>query len=134
MPIIQDPRPYDPTQDPGNPRTTPPHWSVIVGMLVTILSAGVASLIGTYQLLKTEPGLAILMAVAAMLAAAGTLLGVAFAQSKKETAQIQGATEVTIARIEAPKQAGAAGETQPPSPAPPRYPACGPTVGPQGGP
>jgi F0F1-type ATP synthase membrane subunit c/vacuolar-type H+-ATPase subunit K len=97
MPVSKDPRPYDPAQDPGNPASSPPHWSVIAGMLITVLSAGVTALLGVYDILRTDPVKAILIAVGAMLAAGGTVVGVAVVQGRKERASIEGAADIRVA-------------------------------------
>lgn len=101
MPIEQSIRPYDPAQDPRSPITTPPHWSVIAGMLITVLSAGVTALLGVYDILKTDPLKAVLICIGAMLAAAGTVVGVAVVQGRKEEKKQEGSTKLTEAKIQA---------------------------------
>lgn len=117
MPVSDEMRPYDKLQDPGNPSASPPHWSVIAGMLITVISAGLTAALGAYDTLRTDPLKAALIVGLAMTAAAASVLGVAFMQGKKEVASTEGAAKVTEAKIEAKAAVQIAQATgQPPPP------------------
>jgi hypothetical protein len=66
-------------------------------MLITVLAAGVTSLLGVYDTLRTDPLKAALITAAAMLASAGTVIGVAVMQGRKELASVQGAKDIRLA-------------------------------------
>lgn len=93
--IDQEPRPYDPTQDPGNPLSTPPHWSIRWGTIFLVaLAAFITALLAVYDVFKTDPFKACLMAAVPAIMAGMNQMNLTNNQTRKELESIKGAKEI----------------------------------------
>lgn len=98
MAVSKEPREYDPIQDPGNPKTSAPHWSVIALAFLGVMQAGLLAL-ATIWKVSQDPVTVIVVVSLALVGASITAVKFIAAQTETQNKSIEVAGEVTEAKI-----------------------------------